>query len=423
MLSIFWAIAVATAWAAGDAGPAIVLRHHAASWEGRTRWLAASGDAYHFAYLARVGDEEFWFIDGKKAGSVPRDSVVKPFKGGDDFAVVSMSYDGETLAFVQGVNDDSGRPIGSAVSVNGALDKHAYERITSLELSRTGGNVAYVAFYANAYRVVHNGVEGPTASNNQLSLTFAREGGNLAYVQEFQGKLHLMLNHQRMQLIGSYPPALAFTPGLERFAIAQPVEGGWAATLDGKQIGRIYNLITDIEITEDGKRVGYLGRDGDALPFQAVLDGVEVGPKLDPADKDWPALVFAPTTNAPYWTGRHAGAWKLFVDGKPQGSWDSIFSRPRLAFSPRGKHFAYAATKGASTYLVIDGKLTAVKPFHFFARSGIAFDNEEEFHYLEESPAGATLVCGSVTRQPPTSVCPSTARRLYPKRKKTDPGD
>lgn len=412
-MRVLFAAALLSLGPAAEAG--IVSRRAVVRFEGVPKWHIASGPRYHFAYLAEVGEEEYWFIDGKKRGAVRRGSVVRSGISGGPSATVDISDDGTRLAFVQDVFDDKGKHLGVAVSVNGVLGS-PYDAVTNLMLHDEGGSVAYVAEKGGRYRVVLDGTEGPATVSSPQELAFADRKVALAYLQEFDNRWTLMLNHKRIQPWPSMN--IAYGRDLERLA-ATTREGiaGWQAEVDGKRLGRVYlNHIGGMTFSPDGRRFGFLGQDTDAGPIQVVLDGAEVGAKLEyPGHNDWPTIQFSSKGSRVFWFAKTGGGWRLFIDGKPQeGAWERIHGWSRVALSPSGGHYAFLASKGGRQYLVIDGEPEAVAAIEFYANSGLRFDNEEEFHFLQGVTDGVSLVCGAVSKEPKSDVCPRTSRRLFP---------
>ncbi len=409
--------------AAGSVARAeLVSEVKAASFEGEPFWYISSENRFHFGYLTRLTgeddqQEEAWFVDGREnGGGAPGTIGVMQEGGRQPHVTVELSPDGKRLAYLQLVFDEEGRRRGAMVAVNGKAGK-VYDAIHSLVLSPDGSRMAYAARREEQWRVILDGAEGPALEHpGPNSLAFNRSGAALAYLGNPGGGQSLMLNHKPVQ---PWPGGtITLSPDWQRLASTVYGEGKTQVEIDGAKLGRPYRFVTARTFSPSGRRFAFFGQDGEKGPYRAVIDGVEVGPPLDEVKiDDVFRMYFPPDGEAAHWFGKSEGVWRLYIEGEAQpGAWDIIQGRPALAFSPSGKHWAYSAIRGRQVYLVIDGKAEPASPFVFFPASGIAFDNEDEFHFLKFIPEESVhLVCGAVGPSRSPRLCPEKARKAFPK--------
>jgi Tol biopolymer transport system component len=271
---------------------------------------------------------------------------------------IRISPDGRRLAAVIA----SGGRI--HVVVDGVESRpHSRVLVESLRFSPDSRHVAYVAYHrdlaSEGYRVFldqdeSNLYEGVLRGHPQ----FSPDGKRLVYAFLRGEKWRMVLDFKKEDppyddIASTFP---VFSPDSKRVAYAARRDGHWHLLVDGQEGPPCdYLLALGSFFSPDSRHVGYAAvREGRA---QVIIDG-KPGTACDLI---WPsgAPLFSPDSKHYAYIASLNVFFFLALDGQTQAYYDEILLRS-FCWSPVGGRSACYAFKDGMTFLVLDGKKTAL---------------------------------------------------------------
>ena len=372
--------------------------------------VSVSEDGYHYAVLTTEGREEVWSVDGKTAYRGPVGSLTFHRHTGRSLEAAWSPLRGR-FAFV--LRDKGAREGRSSFSVwvDGSTSP-AHEEVYELAFSPDGGHLAYSVRDQDGWRVVLDGV--------QQSMTF-RDWRPQDLRVSAQGGLEFLANEGSSVLrvrdgaaVSSWPAhGQSLTPDARHVVRRHGAGERLGVFLDEKPLGPACASVSGLTLAP-GRTGFFCGRSA-AGPFDAIVDGRKAGPPVaDIQDPLQPAFFFPAQGSGAAWFGKRGDQWSLFWNGAAEGEFAGVASRPGAAFSPSGRHRAYAVRDAARTIrLIVDGRAVPGSPVSLLSGSGVRFDGEDEYHFFEKDAFGGVfLVCASRKPGGDAPRCRATARRL-----------
>jgi Tol biopolymer transport system component len=326
-------------------------------------FVSYTRDGSHYAYTAKRGGKSFIVFDGTEGE--PFDQVADP-----DLAVT-----GRSLAYAAKSGESA------FILFNGRrLENEAYELIRPPDLSPDGRRVAYEAKKKGRWHYVIDGKEGP-AFDELAEGYYSRDGRSFAYAGRRGSKWVFVRDgweSREYDEVGVYPEAADADLFTARetgraFIVFRGKEGlkydkvGWpAVSADGKRIaygavrgdksfvvlekreGQSYDTVGRPVFSPDGREIAY-----DAVEGQRFL---MIRNDRELADYNaMPGPVFSPAGGKLAYKAVNRDASREFAveEGLKGKDYDDV---GLLAWSPNGRHLAYAAREGDKEFIVVDGR-------------------------------------------------------------------
>jgi Tol biopolymer transport system component len=135
-------------------------------------------------------------------------------------------------------------------------------------------------------------------------------------------------------------------------------------------------LPSSLTISPDGRHIAYTVRASDSgdSGIRVVVDGVpgKVYDEMRSSRDGSPAgeIAFSPDGRRHAFAARKGGSWFIVLDGKESDAWDKVLG-PR--FSPDGRSMAFIGTRGKKHFLVLDGKAIVSSGVLFYEPIGAYF--------------------------------------------------
>jgi hypothetical protein len=315
--------------------------------------LEFSSDGEHYAFIARTPDIKWHFVLDGNAGS--------------GYVAVDQCSFGENGTYCYRAlkslePDANGRMLKRyAVVLNGVegpeSDAAEYDLIDSVRLSSDGRKVAYISRTPDGDVVVFDGKPGRNY-DHITNLIISAGGFKVAYLADTpNGKFLVVDEKESMACVDT--KGFVFSDDGRHFGYAgwAGSDKGWIPVVDGKP-GKSYGDISDLIFSRDGAHYAYAAS-GDVL----VLDGKERPMSYsgsltwpNPANHNQQRFAFSPDgRHFAYATQTVPGSGKVavIVDGVAGPMIDSCL---KFAFSPDSRHFAYAALADQKSVVVLDQK-------------------------------------------------------------------
>jgi hypothetical protein len=208
--------------------------------------------------------------------------------------------------------------------------------------------------------VVLDGQDLPKAdwiARHAGGIRFSPDGRRFAYDEVIGGKVRLVVDGSAEPFISDFSEA-AFSPDGGRFAYSAQLVGRWTLVTDGHP-GESYDEVGPPIFSPDGSRLLFVARRDKR--WSVVVDG-SPGPEFQDL-KLMPS--FSPDGRRVAYLGRRRGRgllgavaprWVAVVDGRELalGEWDDVGSE--VTYSPDSAHFAFAARRGRTWSVVVDGQ-------------------------------------------------------------------
>jgi Tol biopolymer transport system component len=123
--------------------------------------------------------------------------------------------------------------------------------------------------------------------------------------------------------------------------------------LDGRPVGPPFDWIDKIRFSPDGKRLVFVGSNGNGLvpgpkTDQLILDGT-----AQPSFESIGIVNWSPDGKRLAYVAKKDGKYGVIEEGKGETIYDGI---EHLTFSPDGKRLAYIAKQGKQFFVVLDGR-------------------------------------------------------------------
>ncbi len=303
------------------------------------------GDRY--AVAARVGDEWQVIVDGKSVG------------GYKNVFGLSFSPDGGHFAY------GAGRGEGMILVVDGE-EKKDYDAYESLAFAPLGERLAYTARCGSRRVAVIDGEEGPEFDAiAEPGVRFSADGAHFFYIGTRDEQLVVVLDGKEgapLAKFGGQEPAFVAGGHLLYSTQAQGLEAVVVDLVSGPSFKEVHKPA----LSADGSRFGYAGKRGNE--WVVMVNGEKAA--------TYPFVPESPVFSSDgkriaYRAVRDRRSF-VVVDGVEGPKYDLVRAGT-IAFSPQGRHVAYACATGEHRYLVIDdlviengyeGFLERV-PFHF----------------------------------------------------------
>ena len=360
----------------------------------RSRGAIYSNDGYHYAVLAASGGRESWIKDGRVVDSAAAGTFPKPGSLGED-ATAAISDHGGVLLYVARVRGDSARGAGKAVFINGKpVDGGSYEDVRGVQLSPEGRNAGYLALGAGGWTAITNSGSSPVSA--QKPGHFRVGSASTVYLLRLQGRNWLYRDHRPVATSGDYTD-VAVSPDGRRIAGCLSRDDGIVIEVDGAVCGP-WPMAGTPKFGPDGHHFGFfVRRHAGETGYDAVIVDGEKNKIYPMSSKDAIFLRLSPGDGMPFWV-EHSDRRgdTIFAAGKRLGSWRLVdLGANWIAFSPSGRHYAFLADRGGSTELVVDGRVLEKGAPLPDDTAVLAFDDEDEFHYMAYDGERMILVCGT----------------------------
>ncbi len=315
--------------------------------DGMGRGVVFPNHGNRYAVAARVGEEWQVIVDGKSVG------------GYKNVFALSFSPDGAHFAY------GAGRGEGMLLVVDGE-EKKDYDAYESLAFAPLGERLAYTARRGSRHVAVVDGKEGPEFDAiGEPGVRFSADGAHFFYVGTRNEQLVVVLDGKEgvpLAKFGGQEPAFDAGGHLVYTTRAQGQEVVVVDLVPGPSFQEVHPPV----FSADGSRFGYAGKRGNE--WFVMLDGEKAA--------SYPFVPESPVFSSDgkrvaYRAVRNRRSF-VVVDGVEGPKYDLIRAGT-IAFSPEGRHVAYACATGEHRYLVIDdlviengyeGFLEKV-PFHF----------------------------------------------------------
>jgi len=347
-------------------------------------WLRFSPDGKHIAYLASLGNavaeaaRASIVVDGQVVGThkaVAEDSTLFS-PDGTRFSYAALGEDGRRTVYVDGKPGP------------------AWEMAGLTAFSDDGRHVAYAAKDHGVFYIVLDGQKGPPLARilQGNPFRFRPGSGEVVYPALVNGKWRMFAGGQWEVEYDGLGPAVFSKDGRHMAYVARRATGGApgqneaVAAIDGR-LGPAYASIEGIAFSDDGKSVGYAATKEHGV--RVVVNGKELGPFKEHG------------AGVPLWNAdgsRYAFYASADEEGKtcivtPAGKGRAYDEVKGLAFSPCGKWLAYAARRGPTWCLVING--SEGQPHEEVLAElggGIVFDSPTHVRYLVKDKSTFSVV-------------------------------
>ncbi len=309
--------------------------------------LTASPDGTHYAYVLGRGDKSVVVVDGAEGQAYDEVGEGHPL----------ISPDGSRVAY-------AARQKGGWTMVEDGSAGSVFDGLwaESLVFATDGKRSAYAAFRGDSSRP-------QWARTYQDRLRWVVVDGNQeSAVFDDVGMPVLSADGLRLAFAaGTYQPNMAFGGP---FATVNRIEKTWAVVVDGRP-GHSYGSVGRPVFSTDGKRVAYAARRGSK--WLMVVDGKEQGDLYDAVGVAvLNAIgecrpVFSPDSRRLAYQARRGDQWYLVADGKPEAidgppihvvldqTGQATVTLPPLVFSPDGKLLAHVAAANGAAWVVVNG--------------------------------------------------------------------
>lgn len=352
-----------------------------------------SNDGYHYAALAASGGRETWFKDGRVVDTGPAGTFPKPGALGDD-ATVAISDGGGVLLYVARGRGGSGTSAGEEVFINGRpVDRRSCQDVRGVQLSPEGRNAGYLALGPGGWTAVTNSGGSPVSARKPSH--FRVGSVSTVYLLQLQGRNWLYRDH-RPVAPADYTD-VAVSPDGRRVAGCLERDDGIVIEADGAACGP-WPMAGEPKFSPDGRHFGFfVRRQAGASGYDGVIVDGDKNKIYSSSSTDPIFLRLSPGAGKPFWV-EHSdlGGDAIYAAGKRLGTWSLVdLGANWIAFSPSGRHYAFLADRGGATELVVDGRVVEKGAPVPDDTAVLAFDGENEFHYLGGDGERMILVCGT----------------------------
>lgn len=304
----------------------------------RPIWSVASPDRAHRLELVEDGDRQWVSIDGRPG---PAARAIAPMS-------VLVSPDGGHLAYVEVIGEQ-------ARVVRDGCAGPRFEGVAELAFDPSGENLAYVAESRGRFRVIRDGKAGLARQGVlEATLRFSPDSKHLFYVE----------GGPPYRVVIDETPGPSFD-GVARLSVRRSDTGPSYAYL-GRRAGATY-VVTEQRETGPFQAVSALVRDPSSgltawvveEPDRAVV--YRDGAPVDSRFVSIRGLSFQPGGSALAYVGLERGkALRVVHAGRTHGPYDEVSA---LSFSEDGRRFGYAALRGKTWDVVVDGRVVARETF------------------------------------------------------------
>jgi hypothetical protein len=239
----------------------------------------------------------------------------------------------------------------------------AYDAVKGPVFSPDGAHVAYQAMDGELWRLVVDRTASRGSRSRVLAHRFSADSTRIAYLDDAdgEGKGRLVVSDLRFQK----PTVVA--AGVTSFALGADGSLAWIAARSGKRFvvanGREEELSGELRgplvVGTGGASIAALVRSDDGVRLRRFFAGAGgAGPAYDDAEE----LVASADGRSHAFAARRGPSWFLVVDGMEGAPFDRVVT-PR--FRPDGKMVAYRARKDGRRFVVVadaDGKTRTVHP-------------------------------------------------------------
>jgi roadblock/LC7 domain-containing protein len=401
---------------------------------GQVRGLAFAPDSKRYAFIATAGGKSFLVVDGKREAA-----------GWAAIAWLRFSPDGKRIAYLASHGDAVDEASRASLVVDGqVVGTHKAVAEDSTLFSPDGARFSYTALGEDGQRTVFvDGEPGPAWEMAGLT-AFSDDGRHAAYAAKEHGVLYIVLDGQKgpplAKILQSVP--FRFRPGSGEVVYPAQINGEWRMFAGGQwEVGYGYAVGLPV-FSKDGRHMAYVAQregelkklespsggpcDWSAGPAVAVIDG-RVGPEYASID----GIALSDNGKSVGYTGWRDHGLRVVVNGKELGPfkehgagvplWNADGSRyafyasadeegktcivtsagkgraydevKGLRWSPCGRWLVYAARRGTTWCVVING--SEGQPHDEVLAElggGIVFDSPTEVRYLVKDMSTYSVV-------------------------------
>ncbi|MFI5360530.1 MAG: hypothetical protein ACHQ49_01065 [Elusimicrobiota bacterium] len=348
-----------------------------------------SRDGYHLATLASFGGHDVWEKDGMELSRAPKGTyAVSDSLFSQEPA--DLTSDAKLLLHLSTSRDANGNKVVSA-ALNGKPVGAAYSEIKLLRLSPRGENIAYAARDAAGW-TVHSAQGAGPALPSAPAFLFVSDRETV-YVTNWQGRMWMYRNGVPTS-VPNYS-LMSASDDLTRIGgvYSDPGTGAQWVDVNGAKSGPWDKAAAPV-YSDDGRHYAFLARKGDSSGRNDLGETFDTVVVDGTAQKtiDGIANLLVDNAGVPYWTFASAGNSTAYRAGAKLGTTRGEFTPRWAGSSPSGAH--YAAWVGGK--LVVDGRVAEADAPKLHTACRIAFDGENEFHYIADDRSGLNLVCVTV---------------------------
>jgi WD40 repeat protein len=154
------------------------------------------------------------------------------------------------------------------------------------------------------------------------------------------------------------PPVLQISADGQHVAHVASTITQFCVVHDGRYGKPFRNGVAGITLSPDGKRLAYIGVEGNTQML--VLDGkvVTESTSSDGGNDVANAMAFSPDNQRFAYSHQRGGRWRLWVDGQEGEAFDA-FGKASIQFSPNSRRIAFAAVNQGKWLVVTDGQKSA----------------------------------------------------------------
>jgi hypothetical protein len=337
--------------------------------------LAFSADGKRHAYVAVEGASEVVVLDGTPGTPHPRGAVGPPRFSADGTRVAwevkkpeaRVVVDGVPGPVFEAVTPPVFAPRGSrlwhmglrarrpVVVVDGKEDPPLIDLAAPGPVwSPDGRHLGYAALKADGKRIVIDGKDGAVFKRIEAgSLRFSPDGRRHAYWAGNGPKPFWVVDgvaQAEVDQVGQ-GESFAFSPDSQRFAYRAQRKGKWVV-VTGTTAGGAPGPPASKPAAGGAPGPPASKPAAGGVPGTGPADPRQEGPELDTLGANTP--VFTPDSAHVVYHAIVAGAWHLFVDGKPGPAFEG-FVDGTLAFGQDGGTVAIVARRAQAGMIVIDG--------------------------------------------------------------------
>jgi hypothetical protein len=293
----------------------IIDNSESAAYEGIDEWVC-SLQGGRVAYAAKRQGRFVPVIDGKE-GKI-YDNVRFGVLSGADHSAFIAEIAGKECLVVDGV------------------EGRQFERIQDVKMSLDGKRTAFRAERStDRWYMVVDGVPG-TIYPEITAARFSDDGSRIGYLAGPEGQRVLVVDGREMPTPAGRPvDGPFFSPDGKHLAYGVAKEGDTAAlVLDGVQ-GKIFDSLSDVRFSPDGKRLACVAQRGNRS--MVVIDGVEQG-QYDRVEAG--SLSFSGDGRHVAWVARRDNKQFIVVDGVEGKPYDRVLYQDGLSFADNQTIFA-----------------------------------------------------------------------------------